>query len=267
MGENKSLPLSVISATLPVIKDVVAVIEEHQKNAQTESRLVNALKSEMNAISSTCDSLSDIGKKQFFPLLKTIHVAPTRTQLNEIVTSLTQLYRDYADLLIEFQSLANKCKQVSLNTGFMKELKDYSTELFDFVSRLGETSTKNRIEFNDGFYGFIQLYGNEPFKKIKESEMAKMVKETEHLISLVKNIIKPSLTRESIDRAKRKEFIKVCKELMKASKAFKVKYAKIVEIRNYIPESLHQLISMLEKVYPIESEIIKSSEHPEKSRR
>jgi hypothetical protein len=219
----------------------------------------------MDSISATCDSLSSISKKQLFPLLKTIHVAPTRTQLNGIVKCTIQIYKNYATLLIEFEGLANKCKQVSLNTGFMSQVENYDTEFFDFINRLAETITKNRIEFNDGFYGFIQLYGNEPFKKIKQSEIDKIVKETEPIISLVKNVTKPSLTRESIDRENRKEFMKVCKELDKALKIFKVKYTKIVEIRNYVPEKLRQLTSMFEENYQIESEIKKANEFPEKT--
>jgi hypothetical protein len=209
--------------------------------------------------------MSAISETQFFPLLKTIHIAPTRTQLNEIVKCIIQIYKNYASLLNEFESLANKCKQVSLNTGFMGELANYDTELFDFVNRLAETSTKNRIEFNDGFYGFIQLYGNEPFSKIKKSEMAQIAKETEHLIGLVKNVIKPSLTRESIDRENRKEFTNVCKELIKASKEFKVKYTKIMEIRNYVPEKLSPLVSMFEESYPIESKIMEKTSAPRKN--
>jgi hypothetical protein len=146
----------------------------------------------------------------------------------------------------------------------MKELEKYSAELFDFINRLGETYTGNRIEFNDGFYGFIQLYGNEPFKEIKKSEMSQIAKETKHPVNLVKNVIKPSLTRESINRENRKEFIKACKELVKASKRFKVKYTKIMEIGNYIPKGLQFLVSMLEENYPMNSEISKMNVYRKK---
>lgn len=199
-GENACGKSSFIDAVEYIIsKGKVAHLQHEYSGTQQCNSIKNT-----ESISATCDSMSAISETQFFPLLKTIHIAPTRTQLNEIVKCIIQIYKNYASLLNEFESLANKCKQVSLNTGFMGELANYDTELFDFVNRLAETSTKNRIEFNDGFYGFIQLYGNEPFSKIKKSEMAQIAKETEHLIGLVKNVIKPSLTRESIDRENRR---------------------------------------------------------------
>jgi hypothetical protein len=264
MADNKSLPISVISTTIPIIKDVIAVIDEHQKNNQIENRLLNSFKIETDSISATYASFSSISETQLFPLLKTIHVAPTRSQLNGVVKCTILLYKNYVTLLSSFRGLANKCKQVSLNTGFMSQVKDYDAELFDFINRLAETITKDRVEFNDGFYGFIQLYGNDPFKKFKKSEMDNIVKEMEPMLGLVKNIIKPSLTRESIDRENRKEFLKVCKELVKELKIFKVKYTKLVEIRNYVPEKLRPLMLLFEENYPIESEIKKPKEFPKK---
>ncbi len=228
-----------------------------------KERLESALKVEMISIAATFDSMAAING-QFIPLIEAIHIAPTRTQINEIIKHLIQIQKKYIELLTEYESLANKCKQISINTGYMKELGEYNTRAFDLINRLGETSSKNKIEFTDGFYGFIQLYGNEPFKVIKKKEMSQIIKKAENLINIVRTVIKPSLTHESVSRENRKEFIKVCKELVKVAKRFKVKYTKIIEINNYVPENLRFLASMFEENYPLDSEMKKANEYNKK---
>ena len=146
----------------------------------------------------------------------------------------------------------------------MKQLESYSPKVFDFVNRMSETVTKNHIELNDGFYGFLQLYGDEPFKKIKRAELAEIEKGMEKSINLVRNVIKPSLRRESIDRDIRRELIKVCKELISVSKRYKVKYTKIVDIKAHVPTKFRNVVTLFERAYPLENEVEKAKSALEK---
>ena len=231
-------------------------ITKYQKKKRTRESLLAALASEIESFRDAFNELETIGRTQLIPLLDSIKIFVTRSQINDIVKCASDIQSEYAKLLTSYVKLAKGCDDVASYEAFMAHLEEASAMLHDFVLAMKNMLVaEDEIKIDNRFYRFLKLYEPQILKGLKTNNEENIEElDAKRYLNIVKNRIKPSFHKRTRARIKRnvlKSYLKTFNELNDAAKKVKIQKTSIVELKPKVPSKLIPLVTLIEEFCPL----------------
>lgn len=246
-------PLSVLSTTISLLKNLGETMGKYQRSKKTRDRLFTALSSEIEVYLNNFEDLENVART-LLPLLESVADTLTSHQINAIVECASDIQVICSGILEAFVELAKGCSQISSKTAFMEHLKESSAVLHDFVLTMSKLVVRrDSIKIDDDFFRFFKLYEDEIFEEVESEDIDKTVEEMSIYVDIVNKKVKPSIRMSSINRRVRRKFIKSLQEVKKASKKVKIQKVVLINPRHYVPSKLLPYIILIEETYPLEN--------------
>ena len=227
--------------------------DEREKQKGVKEQLLNSLDAQIITYSESFEALGHLGVNELIPLLDSIKIGPTTNQKNRFMILYTKIIDSYATIIDSFINLANGCKLISINPGFMDDLKDGSSFLYDFVIRMADSVTEKKVVvMDDRFYMFLKLYKKEFTKNIKKKDVKQATEYMKPYVSKIKNVIAPSIARSKPRRKTTRKIVKSFDSFRKTIKLLKIE-PPTIDIQEFIPKNLQPMMIILEEISEIKS--------------
>lgn len=225
--------------------------DERAKRKGVKEQLLNSLDIQIENYSDSFEGLGKLGENELIPLLDSIKIGPTIDQLNRFIILYTKIIDAYAIVVDSFMNLANGCKLISINPGFMGDLEEGSSFLYDFVVRMADMVREDKVVvMDDRFYMFLKLYEKEFSKDIKKKEVKQATDYMKPYVSKVKNVIAPSIARIRPRKKTSRKIVKSFDTFRKTTKLLKIEPSTI-DIKEFIPKNLQPMMIILEEISEI----------------
>jgi len=228
--------------------------DEREKKKGIKERILNTLDLQIANYKEGFNELIRIGEEEVIPLLDSIKVGPTETQLNRFFRISAKTVGSFSRIVDSFVNLAKGFKLISINPGFMEDLKESSRFLLDFVVRMADMCRDNVVVVDDNFYMFLKLYEKELTEDIEKKDVTKAVEYLKPYISKTKNIIAPSIARRKPRRKTSRKIEKSFKTFRRTTKQLKIQHTTI-KIEKYIPSKFKPITLLLEEISEIQSSL------------
>lgn len=243
----KQVYLSPLSVLIRPVERLIDEIRKYLRKKKLREQLISGLSTEIKTYIDLYKKFEISGEGQLIPLLRAEPVIP---KINKIVRCIADMNLQYAALIESFVKLAQGCKLISLNKGFMDHLEEVDYPIYDFVNMVARTVVDDSLSIGTDFYKFFQLYGDEISGKV-EGDVDEAIRELKSHIETLKSIKRNAhKARAGITRKTVKHFVESIKELRKANKKVRIHKIVIADLRHYVPKEMLPLVLVLEESLP-----------------
>lgn len=179
------------------------------------------------------------------PILHEIQAKESPSHIDQLAGSTADLYVKYSDFLDGFVNVVEGGYEVSLNEGFMTDLKEKNRLLYDSVLNLKLMRTgPQKIRIDSKVNRFFRLYNDEILEgmKIEDSDL----EEIESYASLLRRI-RPSFKKSSVRRTTRRNLTMALRRLQKVHKQVDISKGTVKNLGGYVLPELRPFVVLMEE--------------------
>lgn len=240
--------LSPLSVLIRPVERLIDEIRKYQRKRKIKDKFITALRPEIKAYVKSYENFVGSGEEQLLPLLKAEPLIP---KINKIVRCIADMQLKYVTILESFVKLAQSCKLLSLNKGFMKHLMEADYSIHDFVEMMARTVVDDSVSVGSDFLLFFRMHGDQATGKVKGDVNVDKAGKVKPYIEVIKRIRRN--TRKARARVTKKtitKFIESRKKMNKASKKIRIQKALAIELRLFVRKELLPIVVLLEEALP-----------------
>jgi hypothetical protein len=225
--------------------------DERQNRKGIKEQLLNTLDIYVDDYDQSYKEMSQIGEKELIPLLDSVEVSPTENQINRFLRIYARMLLSLGKIVDSFVDLSRGCKLISINPGFMGDLKEASRFLYDFVFQMAYMVDDNDVTvIDERFYTFLKLYEKE-FEGVPKEEVEETVESLKPYVLKTKNVIAPSISRRKFRKKTSRKIVKSFKTLRRKTKNLKIKPPHF-KVEAYVPRNLNSITVLLAEISEVE---------------
>lgn len=241
--------LSPLSVLIRPVERLIDEIRKYQRKRKIKDQFISALRPEIKAYVKSYENFADSGEEQLLPLLRAEPLIP---KINKIVRCIADMQLKYVTVLESFVKLAQSCKLLSLNKGFMKYLMEADYSIHDFVDMMARTVVDDSVSVGSDFLLFFRMHGDQATEKVKgDLNMDEVVEEMKPYIDAFKRIrrnarkVRARLTKKTITT-----FIDSRKKMKKSRRKVRIQKALAIELRSFVRKKFLPIVILLEEALP-----------------
>jgi hypothetical protein len=234
-----SVPVNLLEKLLPIIKKL-------RKKKQIEDRFVSALENEIEAYLKTFKEMRELSRQRVMPILDSVGDELTPHDMNLLIEEFIKVPLLFSELIKAFISFARACTEVVALKGFMEDLHDNDTILFDFIHTMKNAYVPdNKAIINGKYYRYFQTYKTEIFGNVKIEDTDEATEQLRIYGQKLKQFWEKTAF---IKRTLKKKYLKNYRIFVKTAENLKVKTTSLIDLEAYIPEPLLPVVIVLEEL-------------------